>query len=328
MNKNCPVCESELIDICNHHGGDPRDKDYHCPQCGKFSLSGTLVATIHSKLDTTVKKAILSHAIRKMQRQQKWPFLTHDVVTKILEDQSLPQPHEQVDNLIRWLGDNLSGPGEEIRINHKNHQAILGAVNQAGFGFIIDYMHNHDLIEGDLTKDRGILHEAEITLIFDGWDRYESIKRGSLDSQTAFMAMQFNDSELDIAYLQCFKPAVEQTGFNLVRLDEQPIAGLIDDQLRVKILTARFLVADLTHGNQGVYWEAGFAEGLGKPVIYTCEKRFFNREDPYSEMGGVHFDANHHLTVIWEEKDLEKAADILKATIRATLPESAKMEDD
>ena len=142
------------------------------------------------------------------------------------------------------------------------------------------------------------------------------------------MAMQFNDSELDIAYLQCFKPAVEQTGFNLERLDEQPIAGLIDDQLRVKILTARFLVADLTHGNQGAYWEAGFAEGLGKPVIYMCEKRFFKREDPYSEIGGVHFDANHHLTVIWEENGLEKAADMLKATIRATLPESAKMEDD
>ena len=45
-------------------------------------------------------------------------------------------------------------------------------------------------------------------------------------------------------------------------------------------------------------------------------------------MGGVHFDANHHLTVIWEENDPEKAADMLKATIRSTLPDSAKMEDN
>ena len=55
-----------------------------------------------------------------------------------------------------------------------------------------------------------------------------------------------------------------------------PKAGLIDDRLRVEIRTSRFLIADLTHENAGAYWEAGFAEGLGKPVIYTCEKSKFD----------------------------------------------------
>jgi len=27
--------------------------------------------------------------------------------------------------------------------------------------------------------------------------------------------------------------------------------------------------------NPGAYWEAGYAEGLGKPVIYTCEEAKF-----------------------------------------------------
>jgi nucleoside 2-deoxyribosyltransferase len=44
----------------------------------------------------------------------------------------------------------------------------------------------------------------------------------------------------------------------------------IDDQMRVALRTSRFVVADLTRGNRGAYWEAGFAEGLGRPVIYTC----------------------------------------------------------
>ncbi len=81
------------------------------------------------------------------------------------------------------------------------------------------------------------------------------------------------------------------------------------------------LLADLTHDNEGAYWEAGFAEGLGKPVIYTCER------EKFKEMK-THFDTNHHLTVIWDKGDPSKAAEELKATIRATLPDEAKLEDE
>jgi len=41
--------------------------------------------------------------------------------------------------------------------------------------------------------------------------------------------------------------------------------------MRVEIRSAKFLVADLTDENRGAYWEAGFGEGLGKKVYYTCE---------------------------------------------------------
>jgi hypothetical protein len=167
-----------------------------------------------------------------------------------------------------------------------------------------------------------------ITLSFDGWDRYEEIKRGKIYSRNAFMAMKFGDPLLDKVFLECFKPAIDKTGFDLLRLDEEPKAGSIDDRIRVEIMKARFLLADLTHGNQNAYWEAGYAEGLGKPVIYTCETKFFHGESPYENTGGTSFDTNHHLTVVWDENDFEKAAEMLKATIRATLPEDARMEDE
>lgn len=81
------------------------------------------------------------------------------------------------------------------------------------------------------------------------------------------------------------------------------------------------MIADLTHENRGAYWEAGFAQGLGKPVIYTCEKYKFNQQK-------THFDTNHYTTVIWDRKDLEKAARDLKSTIRETLPDEAKLTDE
>jgi hypothetical protein len=64
------------------------------------------------------------------------------------------------------------------------------------------------------------------------------------------MAMPFRNSQLDQVFKECFKPAVYDTGFELRRLDEGQPAGLIDDQLRVRIRTSWFLVAELTTENR------------------------------------------------------------------------------
>ena len=94
----------------------------------------------------------------------------------------------------------------------------------------------------------------------------------------------------------------------------------LDDQMRVAIRNSRFVVADLTHACRGSYWEGGFAEGLGRPVIYTCEKRAWEAEKS-------HFDTNHLTTVIWDKNDLATAEQQLTAIIRNTLPDEAKMDD-
>jgi catalase (peroxidase I) len=91
---------------------------------------------------------------------------------------------------------------------------------------------------------------------------------------------------------------------------------MIDDQLRAAILGSRFVIADLTHGNNGAYWEAGFGEGRGLPVIYTCEEAAWKSQK-------THFDTNHLRTIIWNERNFAKAGNELAATIRATLPNEA-----
>ncbi len=53
------------------------------------------------------------------------------------------------------------------------------------------------------------------------------------------------------------------------------------------------MIAELSHDNSGAYWEAGYAEGLGKPVIYICEQKKFDEK-------GTHFDTNHCTTVFWD----------------------------
>ena len=254
-----------------------------------------------------------------MQSGVRYPFLTNQLVEDFLR-QSLPSVFEQANNLIYWLGTHAKGPGETEWIEPRTHQFIVGAKTENGFGLLVRHLFENDYLTGTLSEAMSAPGRAHATLTFRGWEHFEEIKRGAVESRKAFMAMQYGIAELDQVLNEVFRPAVAQTGFTLVRLDDSPRAGLIDDRLRVEIRASRFLIADLTHQNAGAYWEAGYAEGLGKPVIYTCEKEVFERER-------THFDTNHHLTVTWDVADMERTAEQLKATIRATLPDVAKFED-
>jgi nucleoside 2-deoxyribosyltransferase len=146
------------------------------------------------------------------------------------------------------------------------------------------------------------------------------------------MAMQFKDTTDDNVgfeeMLKSFRKAVEDTGFNLIRVDDPDVqkTGLIDDQIRVEIRNSAFVVADLTYGNQGAYWEAGFAQGLDKKVFYTCSRKWFYKEKTENR-NGVHFDVEHENIIFWEKDNLKEVAERLKYAIRNSLPDVAKMED-
>jgi len=274
-----------------------------------------------SALKSDKEIAILSYAIKKSQKDGQIPLFDLESIKKILQN-SLPRPTDQINNFILWLGDNAPLLGESIDIHIPILQAEIAVATQDGFRAIIKYLLDKKLVEG--KQWAGTLDTApgyKLALTLDGWERYEDLKIGKASNKRAFMAMQYGNQELDEIIEKYFRPAVKSAGFDLFRLDDVPKAGLIDDRLKVEIRTSRFLIADLTHENRGAYWEAGFAQGLGKPVIFTCEKSKFDEQK-------THFDTNHHTTVVWDRNNLEKAATDLKNTIRETLPEEAKLTDD
>jgi hypothetical protein len=160
------------------------------------------------------------------------------------------------------------------------------------------------------------------TLTLAGWQVAAELRKTGRPTRLAFIAMKFGDADLDAFVRDHLVPAVRTTGFELRALNDSQPAGLIDDQLRVAIRRARFILVELTHGNKGAYWEAGFAEGLGKPVIYLCRADVFNSTDDPAK---PHFDTNHLVTIIWEPANLAGAAARLAACIRATLPDEAQM---
>jgi nucleoside 2-deoxyribosyltransferase len=75
------------------------------------------------------------------------------------------------------------------------------------------------------------------------------------------------------------------------------------------------LPADLSDDNSGAYWEAGFAEGLGKPVIYLCAEK----DKLTGLLKETHFDTSRRHTVYWDLMNIGKTKKHLKAVIRNTL---------
>jgi hypothetical protein len=290
--------------------------------CGNCDLLGaTFDIAPHRLADNARARRVLTYALRRMQSSGRRAELNSDLMKQIIEADLLPKPAEQADNLIRWIGDNAAGadPFGPVLQNPGALAAIIGAWNVGSAGTVFGTLRTDGLLKEIAPPDGRI----GLLLTMEGWERYEELKRTHSEGRIAFMAMKFGDAGLDHVYETCFKPAVKDAGFELRRIDEQPRAGLIDDQLRVDIRKSRFAVVDLSHANAGAYWEAGFAEGLGKPVIYTCSREAFDhpRLRP-------HFDTNHHLMVIWSADNVAIAGERLKATIRATLPSEAKLTDE
>lgn len=308
----CPVCGNELrTSIQSHHRRDASWID--CPNCGRALLSRSFIACLPGFIQRDSEaSAKLSHAIRQStSSSSEMPLTSHDA--EAILDNSLPRPREQADLLIRWLAENSMGPGETVWIEPRTHSAVIGAKSPAGFALVVDHLFSSGLVTGVQSNTLDTPGRAHAALTFAGWDHYESLRIGQESYRKAFMAMKFGDANLEVVVAEVFKPAAKAAGFELLKLNDSPRAGLIDDRLRVEIQASDFVIADLTHDNLGAYWEAGYAEGLGKPVIYTCERTKF-------EESKTHFDTNHHLTVIWDKENPHLAGEELKATIRATLP--------
>lgn len=306
----CPVCGASL-DI--RQRGSREAVYFQCPRCGPFGLTDHTEFALADLLNTPRKRAVLSYAMRTTPPSGRdTPLFSLLDCRRIIEADFLPTPQEQGENLIRWLGDNLPGAGHQVRIAFQDLGATLGSQSGEGFHFVVQGLIDAGLLHG--VQAMGAT--ATVTLTFSGWTRYEALRRGAPSGRKAFMAMEYEDALLDRIVNEHFRPAVQATGFVLRRLDDEPRAGLIDDRLRVEIQSSRFLIVDLTHRNAGAYWEAGYAEGLGKPVIFTCRASKFQEAS--------HFDTNHHFHVLWDETALDAAVAMLKASIRATIPEAKR----
>ena len=163
----------------------------------------------------------------------------------------------------------------------------------------------------DLSTCCPKLEECEV--LPAGHIEADKLNRNITQSSQGFVAMWF-DSSLVPAYEHAFEPAIMRAGYDAVVMNKVEHLNRIDDEIIARIKTSLFVVADFTGHRGGVYFEAGFALGLGLPVIWTCRK---------DDMKGLHFDIRQYNTIDWN--DFEDLALRLQYRIEATIGKGPKV---
>jgi len=315
----CPICLSADGFPCEEGGRTGLDGTrYDCEVCGSFILSRSASLSSEREDLTKVMRAVLSHRVRLMTDSlgnfDDVPVIQSDTVRRLIEeDPRLPSPGQLATNVIRIVGDHVARVFDTIDALPAAFQARVGAPNRRYADKIVNELVHRGLLSG---IDAGTLQHPDevidIDLTLAGWEVFEAERKGKIASSFGFIALKFGDSILDPLLADHVKPKLAEMGYPLVDLRDVSRAGVIDNLLRAQIRDSAFIIVDLTHDNLGAYWEAGYAEGLGKPVIYICERSKFEEKK-------THFDTNHCTTVTWATDDPDDFVAELGATIRRSL---------
>ena len=141
--------------------------------------------------------------------------------------------------------------------------------------------------------------DEQLRLIYQvatGKEKIPEINPVLQSSGMVFVSMPMNREKYDCVdqIRQGTKRAIEATGNEAYYVDLDAHNGNISDKIVEEIRNCKFLVADFTCQNTGVYYETGYAKGIGKTVIYTC------RQDDFIN---VHFDIKQIQFVVWTDAE-------------------------
>ncbi|QRY16935.1 hypothetical protein [Bacillus cereus] len=315
MVEKCPVCSNDIA--APQFVGGARAELYKCKDCGDFAISDLVRISLSgenrenkSKLSAILRKRrirgmgrILILLQRPGQELSDFPYpiyLLDDLIGEYPENIS-----DRLNESLINLGKLTKFPGEKVTIVEKDMPIFFVQSNKLEeMGYIIKQLEQDELIEVQKSTDSPIY----ITVTVKGWNRIAELEKGrELDTKQAFVAMSFSP-EMDGPYKNAITKAIREAGYQPVRIDEVEHNNDITDEIIVKIRQSKFVIADFTGHRGGVYFEAGYALGLGKTVIWTC------RDD---EFKNIHFDTRQFSHIKWSTEDelYKKLLNRIKATI-------------
>ena len=262
------------------------------PRAGGNYQIGHWEAAEAQALNAAAKARLTTWIVDQNAQGVGLPEITHQIVEDAKRKSALPV-YERTRRLLRWVADQVPTMGMSISLAEDEPRAMAWSesTDLRELEYMLLYLRDQHWISlNQLVADRGLDYQVEVTV--EGHRQVESQETNTLSFQS-FVAMWFDDSTKD-AYEKGILPGVEDAGYKPYRVDKDEHIDKIDDKIISEIRRSRFLVADFTHDRKGarggVYFEAGFALGLGIPVIFCC------RED---QIDDVHFDTRQYNHILW-----------------------------
>ena len=269
-----------------------------------YVLSRDVALNLFDELNTAKLRARLTtQLLNANHRGNPEPEVTYDMIQLAKDARPLPA-NEKAERLLRHIVEknpDIAVPATLIR-DLDYHEAPRFPLSFSAMAwsesttmdeveFLLDYLRGQEY--ATLERNNQL---TRVTVTVQGHAHVAS-RLTSTNSSQAFVAMWFNDS-MDAVYNHAFAPAIQAAGYEPYRIDRDNFLNKIDDEIIAQIRQSRFLLADFTHEPEGsvrgsVYYEAGFAHGLGIPVIFIAH-----------EDADLHFDTRQFPHILWKPTDL------------------------
>lgn len=321
----CPICSGRAwLEVYHDY---PKPRPYHCMRCGDFHADHYFVVQFRNRPHTPRQIANISGYLRENPSTVLRPEMIEP-----LENLKTPTVSDRAGKLLRYLSQLLPNPGDTIAFTHWQidgqlevlAKATLGdqgefpsdpaseeacrfqlpllsaawAIAESEAAYLFSYLLTSNLLTGD---------QAEYRISPQGWKALE--ERPETTGAIAFVAMAFA-RELDPIWLGPISDGIWSAGYKPFRVDQKEHNDDITDEIIAGIRTAKFVFADFTEHRGGVYYEAGFASGLGIKVVRSV------RSDHKDSM---HFDTRQLSHIVWYSDKLDAFAKAITTRIVATI---------
>lgn len=317
---------------------------YDCPICGVVRLTREAADDLGAHFNEEQKK-IISIILRNIfekngRKMPAKPYSFADLIRFTGSYRAL-DAIEKMDNALIIFDRQMRNIGDAIRLSDLNEYAYYHCWNKNELFELLKLLVADGYI---LASDPSNPHK-EMRLTPSGYRRLKEIKHKGYESNQCFVAMWYTPEMNDEVFLKAIKPAIEfieegksEPRFKAVKIDNVEHVNDINDEIIAQIRRSKFMVCDLTGYRGGVYFEAGFAYGLGLDVIYTCRKDWCKEQslkdkggNPVKELydnnnlpvriikEGVHFDLAHRNRIEWEMGNLPKFKTDLENRIKAVI---------
>ncbi len=336
--KPCPVCGSEAETYPNY--GEIVSVFRVCPVCGRYEITQYKSEIVN---DNRLAPYLFYH---RFVENGIWEDRYHTTMSKELCDEYRKETEtgdnshghpvhideeiianwfpktftDRVDNILLHLNTMIKHIGQSIEladnellslllvdrkeIKHPTGESVWRSEDDCitDAKYLIDYLKEDNYITASNVWNSRL--PVTIGLTPKGYSRIDLLQKEKAKGNGALVAMEFGDDTKPLR--EAIRHGISNAGYNAIFIDEVQHNDFITPELLKYIRDSKFVVVDLTHKNNGAYFEEGYAMGLGKPVIQLCKKGI-----------QLHFDIAQKNTIMWETEDdiPERLENRIKATI-------------
>jgi hypothetical protein len=296
QNERCPLCGNPPT---NYEAGHPTDF-VDCRTCGRFRIFDTL-DTLKIPADL---RPYLSAATRQATGRGELIAISDKNAKELAEPHQRTTVTEKVQKVLYLIAEKTKSPGTDCTIDWLTDYPLIDARNS---GELMSYLGH---LKENRLADQNASDTARWSLTIEGWLKAQPSAPTGGEPGRCFVASWLDD-HMDEPYSNGIDPAVRECGYTPIWMKNVPENKGITDRIISEVRRAEFVVADLTGQRPNVYFEAGFARGLGREVIWCCHADHIEGPD------GLHFDVRHFGHVVW--RDSVELRSKLRDSIRANI---------